>query len=131
MASRAVFKLFFRAASGSQSLTAHKPIHGRVYTTSMRAARSLSTYKGKTLTLNTGQILPAIGLGTFQDPDQQEGSVYTALMNGYRHIDTAHKYVSRNKCGRDHDCSTLPATVPRNKLAKGLNEVVCRENRCF
>ena len=41
--------------------------------------------------LNTGQVLPAIGLCTFQDPDEQEMSLYTALKNGYRHIDTAHK----------------------------------------
>ena len=54
----------------------------------------LSLYKGKTHKLNTGQLIPAIGLGTFQDPDEQEMSVYTALKCGYRHIDTAHKYVS-------------------------------------
>lgn len=53
----------------------------------------LDKYPGRTNTLNTGQILPAIGLGTFQDPDEQEHSVYTALKCGYRHIDTAHKFV--------------------------------------
>jgi diketogulonate reductase-like aldo/keto reductase len=51
----------------------------------------LSKYKGKTHRLNTGQIIPAVGLGTFQDPDEQEGSVFTALQCGFRHIDTAHK----------------------------------------
>lgn len=53
----------------------------------------LDKYPGRTNTLNTGQVLPAIGLGTFQDPDEQENSVYTALKCGYRHIDTAHKFV--------------------------------------
>ena len=41
--------------------------------------------------LNTGQVIPAVGLGTFQDPDEQEASVLTALHCGFRHIDTAHK----------------------------------------
>ncbi|KAI1413720.1 Aldo/keto reductase [Hypoxylon sp. FL1857] len=61
------------------------------------ATGGLSLYKGKTHTLNTGQRIPAIGLGTFQDPDEQEASVYTALKCGYRHIDTAHNYGTENK----------------------------------
>ena len=59
----------------------------------MASTSGLGRYKGRTVTLNTGQVLPSIGLGTFQDPDEQEMSVYTALKNGYRHIDTAHKFV--------------------------------------
>lgn len=61
------------------------------------ATGDLPLYKGKTHTLNTGQRIPAIGLGTFQDPDEQEASVYTALKCGYRHIDTAHNYGTENK----------------------------------
>lgn len=53
----------------------------------------LGRYPRRTVTLNTGQVVPSIGLGTFQDPDEQEMSVYTALKCGYRHIDTAHKSV--------------------------------------
>lgn len=60
---------------------------------STSTSNGLGLYKGKLHTLNTGQNIPAIGLGTFQDPDEQEMSVFTALKNGYRHIDTAHKYV--------------------------------------
>lgn len=62
------------------------------------SASGLGRYKGRTVTLNTGQMLPSIGLGTFQDPDEQEMSVYTALKNGYRHIDTAHKYRYLSTC---------------------------------
>lgn len=58
---------------------------------STKAAGVLPRYGGKTHILNTGQTIPALGLGTFQDPDEQEDSVYTALKCGYRHIDTAHK----------------------------------------
>ena len=50
--------------------------------------RGLS-YNGKTHTLNTGALIPAIGFGTFQDKDQQENAVLQALKTGYRHIDTA------------------------------------------
>lgn len=57
----------------------------------MSTKSGLDLYQGKTITLNTGQKIPQIGLGTFQDPDEQEMSVYTALKSGYRHIDTAHK----------------------------------------
>ncbi|KAF3807222.1 putative oxidoreductase C26F1.07 [Colletotrichum gloeosporioides] len=66
----------------------------------MATATGMARYKGRTVTLNTGQILPSIGLGTFQDPDEQEMSVYTALKNGYRHIDTAHNYGTEEQVGR-------------------------------
>lgn len=54
---------------------------------------NIALRNGKTILLNTGQRMPAVGLGTFQDPDEQEHSVYTALTCGYRHIDTAHMCV--------------------------------------
>ncbi|KAI8313698.1 hypothetical protein K4K61_007132 [Colletotrichum sp. SAR11_59] len=66
----------------------------------MATATGMARYKGRTVTLNTGQILPSIGLGTFQDPEEQEMSVYTALKNGYRHIDTAHNYGTEEQVGR-------------------------------
>lgn len=47
----------------------------------------------KTLKLNTGASIPAIGFGTWQDKDAQEGAVLTALKQGYRHIDGAAVYV--------------------------------------
>lgn len=67
-----------------------KSLAGRTFAARMSSG-GISEYKGKTVTLNTGQRLPQTGLGTFQDPDEQEMSVYMALKNGYRHIDTAHK----------------------------------------
>lgn len=36
--------------------------------------------------------MPALGFGTWQDKDEQEGAVETALKVGYRHIDTARIY---------------------------------------
>lgn len=39
----------------------------------------LPSYNGKTVVLNTGHNVPSVSLRTFQDPDEQEQSVYTAL----------------------------------------------------
>ncbi|KAI1260615.1 Aldo/keto reductase [Xylariaceae sp. FL1019] len=68
----------------------------------------LSSYNGKTLELNTGQRMPALGLGTFQDPDEQEESVFTALKCGYRHIDTAHNYGTERQVGNGIKRSGVP-----------------------
>jgi len=42
------------------------------------------------LTLNNGVAMPALGLGAFLTPKAQTAAaVETALLAGYRHIDTA------------------------------------------
>ena len=46
-------------------------------------------YQGTCFTLNTGAQIPAVGFGTWQDPEAQEDAVCTALKLGYRYIDTA------------------------------------------
>ncbi|EME77366.1 uncharacterized protein MYCFIDRAFT_191497 [Pseudocercospora fijiensis CIRAD86] len=61
-----------------------------------------------TFTLNTGAKIPAIGLGTFQDPDEQEDAVATALKVGYRHIDTARVYDTEKQVGRGMRKSGVP-----------------------
>lgn len=51
--------------------------------------------------LNDGNEMPVVGIGTFMlTPDQAEESVYNALVNGYRLIDTANAYVNEKACGR-------------------------------
>lgn len=63
-----------------------KAAHGGV----ARAAFIHQQQRGvRTHKLNTGASIPAIGFGTFQDPDAQEVAVKTALETGFRHIDTA------------------------------------------
>ena len=45
--------------------------------------------------LNNGIEMPKLGIGTFMlTPDETENSVYHALKNGYRLIDTANAYVN-------------------------------------
>lgn len=43
-------------------------------------------------TRNNGNVIPAVGLGTWQSSEENDSvyrAVKTALANGYRHIDTA------------------------------------------
>ena len=51
--------------------------------------------------LNSGYTMPALGLGTWtQDDDTAEESVYTALKDGYRLIDTAQYYGNETGVGK-------------------------------
>ena len=53
-----------------------------------------------TLTLNSGQAMPVIGLGTWQAPAGQVGAaVKAALEGGYRHIDCAAIYGNEAEIG--------------------------------
>ena len=55
-------------------------------------------FNTKSVTLNDGHKMPIIGLGTFTlDNETAENSVYHALKNGYRLIDTAKYY--KNEAG--------------------------------
>jgi diketogulonate reductase-like aldo/keto reductase len=59
-------------------------------------------------TLNTGAKIPALGFGTFQDPDSQEESVSRALQKGMRLIDTARVYNVEEQVGRGIKKSGVP-----------------------
>ena len=64
----------------------------------------------KTITLNDGNKIPAIGFGTFQIPP--DGSTYeavkTALALGIRHIDTAVAYFNEQEVGQAVKDSGIP-----------------------
>ncbi|KAI1973996.1 hypothetical protein LOZ51_002627 [Ophidiomyces ophidiicola] len=62
--------------------------------------------------LNTGQEIPAIGFGTWQDEKAQEDAVVTAIAAGYRHIDTAAIYGTEKAIGR----ALQRAGVPGDQL---------------
>lgn len=63
-----------------------------------------------TLTLNTGDIIPQIGLGVFKVDDEAlcEQVVSDALEVGYRHIDTAMIYRNEAAVGRAIASSGIP-----------------------
>ena len=55
----------------------------------------------KTVMLNSGYEMPILGLGTWtQDDDTAENSVYEALKDGYRLIDTARITVMKQVSAR-------------------------------
>lgn len=57
---------------------------------SARSYSSPGSSHRKTFTLNTGDKIPAIGLGTWQSrPKEVQEAVEIALRRGYKHIDTA------------------------------------------
>lgn len=53
------------------------------------------------VTLNNGTVIPQLGFGVWQVPDDQAyTAVRTALESGYRHIDTARLYENETGVGR-------------------------------
>ncbi len=62
-----------------------------------------------TLTLNNGAVIPQLGYGVWQIPDDDaERAVGLALAAGYRHIDTAKVYENERGVGRAIAASGLP-----------------------
>lgn len=71
-------------------------------------AHRLSSIR-KRVTLNSGAVMPAIGLGTWQSqPGAVEMAVEWALRCGYRHIDTAFAYGNEKEVGQGIRASGVP-----------------------
>lgn len=69
----------------------------------------MSSNNTDTLSFYTGQKIPAIGLGTWQSPeDEVYVAVLTALKAGYRHIDTAAVYGNEVPVGKAIKASGVP-----------------------
>ncbi|MBM7440520.1 aldo/keto reductase [Streptomyces sp. HB132] len=67
----------------------------------------------RTLTLNNGVEMPALGLGVFQTPpDETRDAVKAALELGYRHIDTAAAYGNEREVGQ----ALRDSGVPREEI---------------
>jgi diketogulonate reductase-like aldo/keto reductase len=66
----------------------------------------------KTVTLNSGKAIPAVGLGVFLIRDGCVDVVKNALRIGYRHIDTAHYYNNEREIGR----AVRDSGVPREEI---------------
>ncbi|KAF5004120.1 hypothetical protein FDECE_9334 [Fusarium decemcellulare] len=66
-------------------------------------------FGGKKYVLNTGDSMPAVGLGTWQSkPGEVEYAVKWALECGYRHIDTAFAYGNEKEVGAGIKASGVP-----------------------
>lgn len=65
-------------------------------------------------TLSNGVLIPVIGFGTWQTPDDETGirAVKTALQLGYRHIDTAQGYKNEGAVGK----AILESGVSREEI---------------
>lgn len=74
--------------------------------TQTRFARKITTQTR--FKLNTGAAIPAIGFGTFQDPQAQEDAVSRALKAGLRLIDTAQVYDVERQVGKGVEASGVP-----------------------
>ncbi|MGB7979796.1 MAG: aldo/keto reductase [Candidatus Nanopelagicales bacterium] len=62
-----------------------------------------------TVTLNNGVLMPILGFGVFQIPNEDtEQAVTDALAAGYRHLDTAASYGNEEAVGRAIAASGIP-----------------------
>src|SRR6478609_232139 len=65
-----------------------------------------------TITLNSGQRMPQVGLGVWQSSGKTKSAVLAALAAGYRHIDTAAVYGNEAQVG----AAIAESGVPREQL---------------
>ncbi|RAK99316.1 aldo/keto reductase [Aspergillus ibericus CBS 121593] len=88
------------------------PVASRLTRASLRTAllspRRTLTTRTTSYTLNTGAKIPALGMGTFQDPDSQESTVALGLKKGIRLIDTARVYNVERQVGLGIKKSGIP-----------------------
>ncbi|WP_407426452.1 aldo/keto reductase [Treponema sp.] len=71
-----------------------------------------------TFTLLNGNKIPCIGFGTWQsaDGDEAYNAVFSALKNGYRHIDTAAAYENEESVGKAINDFLASSGVKREEL---------------
>jgi len=73
------------------------------------AANSTLEHTKWSFKLNTGDSIPAVGLGTWQsEPGKVRDAVRVALQSGYRHIDTAMAYENETEVGLGIKDSGVP-----------------------
>lgn len=70
-----------------------------------------------TVLLNNGQTMPILGIGTYRlSQSEAENSVYWALRDGYRLIDTAHIYGNEEGVGRGIKRAISEGFVTREEI---------------
>ena len=74
-------------------------------------------FDSRTVLLNSGYEMPILGLGTWtQDDETAEESVYTALKDGYRLIDTAQYYGNETGVGNGLNRAISEGIVTRDEV---------------
>ena len=75
----------------------------------IEAGGSVFDMEKRTVKLNNGIEMPVLGLGTYRlTTEQTENSVYHALTDGYRLIETANGYMNERAVGRGIQRSSVP-----------------------
>ena len=70
-----------------------------------------------TVLLNNGQTMPILGIGTYRlSQNEAENSVYWALRDGYRLIDTAHIYGNEEGVGKGIKRAISEGLVTREEI---------------
>ncbi|KAI1097275.1 putative aldehyde reductase [Jackrogersella minutella] len=98
---------FFESFSRSCALSRLKLRTSSTSSRCVQPAHQISS-RATRFTLNTGARIPAIGLGTFQDPEAQQDTVSRALKAGLRLIDTARVYDVEKQVGKGIRQSDIP-----------------------
>ncbi|KAF3183941.1 hypothetical protein TWF106_006918 [Orbilia oligospora] len=101
---RLLFQTTVRVHIQPQIVDINRP---RFYT--IAAKMSDGQWTSLSYTLNTGDKIPAVGLGTWQSkPGEVRNAVAAALRAGYRHIDTALAYGNEREVGLGIKDSGVP-----------------------
>ncbi|PWY96924.1 hypothetical protein BCV70DRAFT_228886 [Testicularia cyperi] len=103
-------------AQGGDLEIKNKPSRRSVFTSNPPSTVLIIMSLNKTLTLNDGNKIPQIGLGTWlSKPGEVANAVEIAIKAGYRHLDLAKIYQNQHEVGEALK-KTIPSVVKREDL---------------
>lgn len=80
--------------------------------------RNISDPVTQNVELNDGNKIPQVALGVYKAPngEETENAVLSALDAGYRHIDSAARYMNEEACGRAINRWLIDTKTPRDEV---------------